>query len=282
MSLAPVRFYKMSGAGNTFVLVDAREGSKWTQFERSLKQSRPEVAQIACHNTIGVCADGMLFLMTPNSGGDYRWDFYNSDGSPAEMCGNAARCAARFAYENLEHRAKGHFIFETAAGRVDASILESGWVRVEMPKVHYHGVAKLSLGSGEEDFVIINTGVPHAVKKLENIADVELWRQRAAVVRRHNHFGSAGSNVTFYSEEGEGSIKAISFERGVENFTQACGTGAVAAALAYAKERDHHSVDVHMPGGLLRVHVEKNQPRPFMEGDALFIGEFLFSEEVFK
>jgi diaminopimelate epimerase len=130
----PLRFTKMSGAGNTF-LVACPDPDLWRSILQQTQHSAREWARIVCDPVLGVKTDGFLILSKASAAGaDYVWEFYNSDGSSAEMCGNAARCAARYCYEILEKKQKSHFVFQTGAGFVEAVMLGNGLVRVMMPE----------------------------------------------------------------------------------------------------------------------------------------------------
>lgn len=282
MDLLPLRFTKMSGAGNTFLVISP-ELEQWQSILRQTQHSASEWAQIVCDPVLGVRADGFLILSKATAAGaDYAWEFYNSDGSTAEMCGNAARCAARYCYEILEKKQKAHFIFQTGAGLVETFILGNGLVRVSMPETLWvKKEINVKTDKNTETFAWVNSGVPHLVQKIHAFKDAVDLKEMAREVRRHPSLGSAGANVTFYSVESAGHIHAVTFERGVEDYTLACGTGAVAAAFVHHDERQSVNVEVTMPGGNMRVYFAENQKRPLMEGEAVFIGDFYYSLEVF-
>lgn len=263
MSKAPIQFTKMSGAGNDFIVIDARDPG----FNRLLKEeyaveSRAEFARLLCRRGHGIGADGVV-LVEPSGEVDFSWDFYNSDGSHAEMCGNAARCVARYA--ELKGIAKKEMRFKTTAAIVKAKILESGAVQVMMlpPRL----VEK-------ELPVLIDAGVPHAVVKESKLNDTRKLRDIALTNRYPKKAGPRGSNVTFYALTGPGALDAISFERGVEDFTLACGTGAMAAAFAAKLEQPAQSVfEVRMPGGRLEVEFPAEQNVVLLRGPAQLIAE---------
>jgi diaminopimelate epimerase len=278
----PVRMTKLSGAGNTFVLIDAREGSDWDTESDRLKVSRPDFAKIICDPVTGVSTDGVLFIEKGSTGFDFNWDFYNSDGSTAEMCGNAARCAARFCEELV--RNKFQFKFKTGAGLVTTEILDDGQIRVVMPKAQWldKTIQILSQSGATEEFALVNTGVPHLVRKIPDLDKVHELREMASEMRSSPALSPGGANVTFYSLKKSGEIRAVTFERGVEDYTLACGTGAVAAAMVYAAESNLNDVLVEMPGGPIRVQFDKGNPHPLMTGEALFVSEFRMNLEVLK
>lgn len=283
-NVLPVNIFKMSGAGNTFALVDARKSSSWSAVEKSLGMSRAHFAKMICDKVLGISTDGLLFIQDGSQGFDFDWDFYNSDGSTAEMCGNAARCAARFCYESLRSSESGVIRFKTGAGLVVAQVFGDDRIRVRMPeaRVLNENIELKTRSSATEKFVLVNTGVPHLVQKIHEIKDATELKDMAREVRSHPDLQPAGANVTFYAEEGLGKIKAVTYERGVEDYTLACGTGAVAAALVYAKERSQREVEVQMPGGLLRVSFIDGDSHPLMMGEAVFVGEFKYNLEVVK
>lgn len=282
MGLLPVKFTKMSGAGNTFVIASALPENPWLDFEIQCGLSRSEFAKMVCDRILGIGADGFLLIQPGQDGADYAWDFYNSDGSGAEMCGNAARCAARFAYEVIEKKQRAHLRFKTGAGLVDTVILGSGVVRVQMPECRWvHKEISIQTNKNPEKFAFINSGVPHLVQKLHNISAAAALKEMAREVRNHHELKPNGANVTFYSVDDRNRIKAVSFERGVEDFTEACGTGAVAAAFAHHGAGGAATVEVAMPGGNLNVSFVGGESRPYLEGDAVFVGDFQYSLEVF-
>lgn len=278
----PLGITKMSGAGNTFALIDARDGSAWKDIERHLNMSRPQFAKMICDRVLGICVDGMLLIQSGSQGFDFDWDFYNSDGSTAEMCGNAARCAARFCYENLSDKQNANLRFKTGAGLVVVQVLGSGQIRVRMPQAQIlqKEIHLKTKSSSTETFVLINTGVPHLVQKIHDMADVVSLKDMAREVRSHQDLQPAGANVTFYVQESPEKIRAVTFERGVEDYTLACGTGAVAAALAHSLETTKKDIEVQMPGGRMQVNFEDKDGHPLMTGDAVFIGEFKYNLEV--
>lgn len=274
---------KMSGAGNTFALVDARTDSEFAKAEAGLKISRSQVAQKICDRVYGISADGVVFIESGSSGYDFNWDFYNSDGSAAEMCGNAARCAARFVADGLGF-SLSQAKFKTGAGAITAEFLPDRRIRVIMSQVNVIDTnleLKTHTGASEK-FFFLNTGVPHLVQKIHNLADRDNLKEMAKEVRSHADLGAAGSNVTFYVENRAGKIEAVTYERGVENYTLACGTGAVAAAFVHSQESNKEHIEVKMPGGLLEVDFPFSDPHPRMTGEAVAIADLIYNIEVLK
>lgn len=279
----PLAITKMSGAGNTFALLDGRKNSAWKNVEKNLGKSRPEFAKLICDKVLGIATDGLLIIEEGSDGFDFNWDFYNNDGSTAEMCGNAARCAARFCFETIS--AQKNIRFKTGAGLVTAQIFENGKIHIKMPaaKVLKDKVELISQpGGAKEAFVLVNTGVPHLVQKIHNFGDTRSLKEMAREMRSHADLKPSGANVTFYAEDEIGKIMAVTFERGVEDYTLACGTGAVAAALVCSRDSKVNEVQVQMPGGVMEVHFFANDPCPLLIGDAVFVGDFQYNLEVMR
>ena len=122
------------------------------------------------------------------------------------------------------------------------------------------------------------------VQKIHNIQDAVALKEMAREARAHKDLGAAGANVTFFAPEPghEEKIRAVTFERGVEDFTLACGTGAVAAALVWSTQSGKKDIEVKMPGGAMTVQFLENDPRPLMTGEAVFVGEFQYNLEVVR
>ena len=229
----------MNGAGNDFVLIDNRD--------RKIKLTRDQIRQL-CHRQRGVGADG-LFLLGPCASGkaDWAWEFYNSDGSVADMCGNGARCFARFIQRQAG--ANGQTTFETGAGVITASFHgQRVTVNLTKPK-DLRLDQKLSLSGGNVVAHSLNTGVPHAVLFVPD-ADKAMVQQWGAELRHHSHFVPKGTNVNFVQVLGPNFIRVRTYERGVEGETLACGTGVTASALISSQVYQHRSpVKVQVQGG---------------------------------
>jgi diaminopimelate epimerase len=232
-------FTKMNGAGNDFVLIDNRA--------QKVKLDAAQITRL-CHRQRGVGADGLILWIPCASGkADWAWDFYNNDGSVADMCGNGARCFARFV-QKLTGSAK-EFTFETGAGIISASF-QGERVTVSLTKPHDLKLEqKINLSVGTQPIHSLNTGVPHAVLFVPD-ADQAMVQQLGQEIRRHPHFAPKGTNVNFVQQLGPGSIRVRTYERGVEGETLACGTGVTASALISAKLHQFTSpVKVQVQGG---------------------------------
>ena len=216
-----IHFWKMNGAGNDFVMLDNRD------LRHDL--SKTQIAAL-CDRHRGVGADGLLAVEPAQNGADFRMRYYNADGGEAEMCGNGARCFARFANMlagwNLERVS-----FETPAGVIGAAFRGDN-VRIQMSDPHtLRSGLTLEVSGTPQTVHFINTGVPHAVVVVENLAAVPV-REWGAALRFHSEFRPKGTNANFLTATPDG-ITIRTYERGVEDETLACGTGMVACALVH-------------------------------------------------
>ena len=242
-----LKFTKMNGAGNDFVILDNRDGS--------LALDTTTIARL-CDRHRGVGADGLLVVEPAQNGADFRMRYYNSDGGEAEMCGNGARCFARFA-QKIGGNADD-VSFETMAGVIRAKMLGDN-VRIQMSEPHSLALNEtLRAGSARVVVHSLNTGVPHAVvfvgdctksadlrsttrtspagpllHALRADLDAVDVRSLGRALRTHPHFEPKGTNVNFVAQTGLNAIAIRTYERGVEDETLACGTGMVACALIF-------------------------------------------------
>jgi diaminopimelate epimerase len=229
-----IRFIKMNGAGNDFVMLDNRAGNIHLE---------PEQISRICDRHRGVGADGVLLLEKPANGADFRMRYYNRDGGEAEMCGNGARCFARFA--NKVAGAKDRISFETPAGVIGAE-LHDDLVTLQMSEPTD---LRLNLKLNGKSVHFINSGVPHVVVPAAKIDDVDV-RSDGAALRHHEMFSPKGANVNFLEKRGRNKIAIRTYERGVEDETLACGTGVVASALIFgATENVDGPIGVLVRGG---------------------------------
>lgn len=213
-------FTKMNGAGNDFILLDNRQ--------QRVRLTPAQVARL-CDRHRGIGADGLILLVPAPAGqADWAWEFYNSDGSTGEMCGNGARCFARFVQQLTGVR--DGFSFLTGAGVIHATFQgERVTVNLTSPR-DLRLNQQVTLSTGPLTIHFVNTGVPHAVLYVPDTEQVKV-RELGAEIRRHPHFGPKGTNVNFVQVLGPGQIRVRTFERGVEDETLACGTGVSASAL---------------------------------------------------
>jgi diaminopimelate epimerase len=229
----------MTGAGNDFIVIDDRENSVGADAR--------ELAMQLCRRRFSVGADGLI-LVVPSGRADFRMRYFNADGSEADMCGNGGRCVAKFAFtKNIAGR---EMTFESRSGLHEARVHDNGDVTLKMadPRAIMLGNSLL-LGGVVRELHRINTGVPHAVCEVEGLDGfpvVEMGR----VVRYHSDFMPEGTNADFMEVLDESTLSLRTYERGVEDETMACGTGAVAAALiSSALGRTKPPVSVRTRGG---------------------------------
>lgn len=281
MAQSQVTFTKMSGAGNIFLMTDLRSmeaQKRWSQFPAS-QMDRSQFATLLCQSGLGFNADGLFFVEPCSGDEDFQWDFYNADGSRAEMCGNAARCVARFVFD--QGGIGTTMNFGTIAGTVGARIVGGSEVEVQMPPISEERWDQyVTIDELKTHYHFINSGVPHAVVGNDNVILTEEARLFASRLRNHEDLQPHGANVTFFQPLQAGEIQAVTYERGVENFTQACGTGAVAAAWCHhQKQQGPATIKVGMPGGVLTVNF--SGVRPLLAGPAIYLGEIELHPEFF-
>ncbi len=222
---ARVPFYKLQGCGNDFVAIDNR-------VLRLPRELMAEWARKICPRAFGVGADGLLFVepAAPGVAADYVWHFYNADGSRAEMCGNASRCVGRLAHA-LGLAGERH-VLGTDAGPIAVAVdVAAGLVKVQLtePKGLELNI-KLDVDGREVTAHFVNTGVPHAVVPVDDVAAVDVAALGRAI-RFHERFAPAGTNVNFVQIMDAGHTRVRTYERGVEGETYACGTGVSAVQV---------------------------------------------------
>ncbi|MFN3455571.1 MAG: diaminopimelate epimerase [Pseudobdellovibrio sp.] len=249
--------YQISGAGNTFSIL-------WG--ERFSDHTINTVKDI-CKKTQ---TDGFIFLYWINQEkSELGWDFFNNDGSPAEMCGNATRCVA-FYIRNILADQRQYLVLKTVAGWINIKILGSETFEVTMTKIEKFSHPK---------YFWCDTGVPHIVIETDDFENYRSQKETCRKLRFHDDFLPRGTNVTLVhlDESDINKLKAVSYERGVEDFTSACGTGAMAAAFYNLHKRGVQDTLVSMPGGLLKMNLN-DLTHPTMTGPAIQIGEFIYEE----
>jgi diaminopimelate epimerase len=262
--MKPIPFAKMNGCGNDFIIIDNRSGIAPADLCSFIRR--------VCRRKLSVGADGLILIETDVEH-DFKWQFFNADGSRAEMCGNGARCAARYAHLNAIAGKK--MVFGTDAGAIEAEVIGEG-ARIKMTDpFDLVCDAVLILTDGEQTLSHLNTGVPHAVIEtgdLENVPVVAWGRE----IRNHPHFAPAGTNVNFVAVRKPGTIGVRTYERGVEDETLACGTGCVASALVTAVLHGWASpiAVITRSGGVLTIHFERMGQvfrSVYLEGDARIV-----------
>jgi diaminopimelate epimerase len=271
-----IKFFKMSGSGNDFILIDNRDGSLAVGDVVAFVKS-------VCTRKVAVGADGLI-IIEKSDRVDFRWRFFNADGSEVEMCGNGGRCAARFAF--LKGIAKETMSFETVAGVIDAE------VKGDVVKLRLTDPRQLVMDDqiriGNQIFFVhsINTGVPHVVHFIRDVESFDVFTTGRAI-RGHEHYQPAGTNANFVTVIDDRTLRVRTYERGVEDETLACGTGSVASALIAARKGLVESpVDVRVQSGeVLRIYFEKTAEgfkNIYLEGTAKVIYEGSLWDEAWK
>lgn len=270
----PIKFTKMSGTGNDFILIDHRQpllaADEMSDFARAI-----------CRRKFSVGADGLI-LLEDDPAADFRWQFFNGDGSVAEMCGNGARCAARFAHDKGIASADMSFI--TIAGEIRAQV-KGDLVKLAMtPPEDLILDQQVELGGEIRTVHSLNTGVPHAVVFQDENGNTPV-KEWGHSIRFHDIFQPAGTNVNFVEVLGNQNLHVRTYERGVEDETMACGTGAVAAAIIAGKMGQVQSpVQVITSGGeKLTIYFafldDESVVDVYLEGPAHFIYEGILDRE---
>jgi diaminopimelate epimerase len=270
-----IPFSKLNGSGNDFLLVDNRSG-----IMKGI--DLPQFAGKVCDRSRSIGADGIIFLERSRSA-DFRWNFFNADGSVAEMCGNGGRCAARYA---SERRIAGRSMtFETLAGFIRAEVAGR---RVKLQMTPPTGLAMdrtLTLRGERVRYSFLNTGVPHVVLFVSGIERIDLVGIGRGI-RMHRAFAPRGTNVNF-AQVRNGVVWARTYERGVEGETLACGTGAVACGILSAVHGfARPPVTVRTRGGEeLLIHFEPGEREfgdVYLEGGTSWSCDGVITEEAYR
>ncbi len=257
--MTTLKFYKYQGAGNDFIIIDNRN--------LPFKSHNVGLVSQLCNRKFGIGADGLMLLQDADTS-DFEMLYYNADGKPGSMCGNGGRCIVSFAQKLGIITANASFM--ATDGLHYASINEQGdWVSLKMLDVEI--VEEI-----DGDYVL-NTGSPHYVRKTENLERFDVFTNGKAI-RNSKAFVRSGINVNFFQAESEGYF-VRTYERGVEGETLACGTGAIAVALAVAKENKQRGelvTPIRVLGGhlVIRFHAEEDKfTNIFLQGPAIFVFE---------
>ena len=247
-----MQFTKMNGAGNSFIILDGIHGA--------LDTARlPELARALCDPNFGVGADGLMAVL-PADDADFTMRFYNSDGSLGEMCGNGARCICRYGYETGLSGERPRV--RTTAGLVTGERMTAEQYRVRLPDATVMQPDRVLNVDGRDvacAYVELGSpGLPHLAVELPGLADAadDDLRALARALRDHPALPK-GANVNFYTLTGKDAVLLRTYERGVEDFTCACGTGtgAVVSVLTLAGRVSGRAVRVKMRGGVLTMDV---------------------------
>lgn len=250
-----MEFWKMNGAGNDFIVVDDRRNA--------IPENRwPEIVRVLCERHMSIGADGFMVVKPPTCGGDYKMLFFNSDGSTGEMCGNGARCICRYGY------ARGYAgpiqRVETTAGLVTGWRITEDQYRIRLNTPSVVELEKQLTVDGRTyrcSYVELGSpGIPHLALEMPALAeqDEDALRRLGRTLRNHPALPK-GANINFYELTGPDELLEKTYERGVEDFTLACGTGtgSVAAVLTLLGRVSGKNVRVRMDGGELTVDAEE-------------------------
>ncbi len=254
--MEPVEFWKMSGTGNDFIVIDNRKGLVQ-------EQDMSRLVARSCRRRESVGADGVIFV-TDSKKYDFGWQFFNADGGEVEMCGNGGRCVSRFAY--LKGIAGSEMTFETRVGPISAQV-KGRMVKVLMPEPRNETMdVDLAILPGWICCDFVNTGVPHVVVQVKDLENHPV-KEQGRDIRYHERFSPKGTNANFVTVTGPNELAVRTYERGVEDETLACGTGAIASALtAHHRGMVSSPVRVRTRGGeILTIHLNS-------EGDGVGTG----------
>jgi diaminopimelate epimerase len=225
-SLAGLPFTKMTGSGNDFVFFDGR-------LTPLARVTSPEVIRRICNRNNGIGADGLVVLEPAGDGAAVTIHYFNSDGSPADLCGNATLCSTALAAQ-WDMASPAGMRLTTGAGVISSRLTGHGPGQLPeidlQPVMDVRPTVDIERAPGEQAVGFAMAGIPHLVVLCEDAEAVPL-RERGPVLRHHPSLGAAGANVNWVSRQRDGRWRYRTFERGVEGETLACGTGAVATAV---------------------------------------------------
>jgi diaminopimelate epimerase len=234
-----LEFYKYQGAGNDFVMINNR-----SEF---FPKENTQLIEHLCDRRFGIGGDGLI-LLENDSDTDFKMVYYNSDGNQSSMCGNGGRCLVAFAKDLEVIQNKTTFI--ATDGLHHASFEDNGLVSLQMIDVHAIDIKK--------DYSFLNTGSPHHVQIVEDLEHYNV-KENGAAIRYGELYGAAGSNINFVKKIDETTFRLRTYERGVEDETLACGTGATAVAIAMnaTGQTDTTVININVEGGKLVVSFDK-------------------------
>jgi len=271
-----LKFFKMNGAGNDFIIVDNRDLSLSEALDT-------DTIAALCDRHRGIGADGLLAVEPAKKGADFRFRYYNADGGEAEMCGNGARCFGRFT-AHLGEIVLKKVTFETIVGTLGAEMIGDD-VRIAMSDpTDLELEIDVQVPGLDGSLHFVNTGVPHVVAFLESMAELEDFDvfQYGGEIRKHDAFAPAGTNANFAAILAPDHIAIRTFERGVEDETLACGTGMVASALVHHLLTSAPSpIKVDVEGGdTLEIGFEKSGEKTFKNVTLTGPADFVFEGEI--
>lgn len=253
-----IKFHKYQGTGNDFVMIDNRKGD--------FPKENIKLIEHLCDRRFGIGGDGLI-LLENDLATDFKMVYYNSDGNQSSMCGNGGRCLVAFAKSLNVIESKATFI--AIDGLHKATIDQNGIVSLQMQDVEDIKI--------EKDYVFLNTGSPHHVTIVENLPIYNV-KENGSRIRNSDLYGKAGSNINFVTQNSESEYTIRTFERGVEDETLSCGTGATATAIAMhaTNKTKSTSIEINVQGGKLEISfdvMDKKYVNVFLKGKAEFVFE---------
>ncbi|HMI08350.1 MAG TPA: diaminopimelate epimerase [Flavobacterium sp.] len=251
-----ITFYKYQGTGNDFVMIDNRKGLFPKEDTKLVEQ--------LCDRRFGIGADGLILLENDDET-DFKMVYYNSDGNTSSMCGNGGRCLVSFAKSLNLIEKETEFI--AADGLHHATIFDDGIVSLQMKDVETVDITA--------EYVFLDTGSPHHVQMEDDLKNLDV-KTLGAKIRYSEMYGKAGSNVNFVKQEDANTFSVRTYERGVEDETLSCGTGATAVAIAMKAigKTDSDIVNLNVEGGKLEVSFHESDGKftdVFLKGPATFV-----------
>jgi len=247
-----IHFVKMNGYGNDFVVIDNRRN-------KICDKDLMEFAKKICRRRVSIGADGLL-LLENSFKYDFKMRLFNPDGAEGEMCGNGARCIAKFA--SIEGIANKKMVFETLAGEIGAEVNDK-YVRITLPEVKIEKIlrnAKLTIDNQNYCYTYLFLGVPHCIIFLEEELSEGYLLNLGRKIRFDKEHFPEGVNVNFVQIENEKNIFVRTYERGVEEITLSCGTGSLASAIIYSLDRGiEPPIKARTKGGILGVDFIRNK-----------------------
>lgn len=251
-----LEFFKYQGTGNDFVMIDNRSGF--------FPKENVQIVARLCDRRFGIGSDGLI-LLEEDSGADFKMVYYNSNGNQGSMCGNGGRCLVAFAKDLSVIKDKCTFI--AMDGLHYATINNNRIVSLQMIDVNAIKI--------EKDYTFLNTGSPHHVQMVEDLEQYNV-KENGAALRYGSLYGAAGSNINFVKKISDDTFSLRTYERGVEDETLACGTGATAVAIAMNAigQTNATSINLNVEGGKLAVSFDKKDQyftNIFLIGPAEFV-----------
>jgi diaminopimelate epimerase len=253
-----LHFYKYQGTGNDFVMIDNR-----TDF---FPKSDIQLIARLCDRRFGIGGDGLI-LLENDAETDFKMVYYNSDGNQSTMCGNGGRCLVAFAKKLNVIDTKT--VFNAVDGLHHASINNDGIVSLQMIDVTEINI--------QPNYTFLNTGSPHHIELVTDLRNYNV-KDKGAAIRYGALYGKAGSNINFVEQIDESTFSLRTYERGVEDETLACGTGATAVAIAMnaTGATKATTININVEGGKLGVSFIKDSNQftnVFLNGPATFVFE---------